>query len=162
MHLQTKGSPGHPPRDATDITTAEFNNIFSQLISELQARKYEAGLRRAEHFIICLDHATVHNEAAGLLPPGWQLLPQPAHSPDCNKPIEHVHGQMDEKMHSWLRELRASTGTPEPTPQQCMSQCRDFFRAVPTSSIAADIATLPATWQAIVAAGGAYVADALS
>jgi hypothetical protein len=109
-----------------------------------------------------LDHATVHNEAGGLLPPGWQLLPQPAHSPDCNKPIEHVHGQMDEKMHSWLLDWRATPGNGEPTPQQCVSQCRAFFEAVPTGSIAADIATLPATWQAIVAAGGAYVADALS
>ena len=97
MHLQTKGSPGHPPKAASDITTAEFNSIFSELVQELQDRKVDAGLRRKQHFIICLDHATVHNEAATLLPQGWQLLSHPPHSPECNKPIEHVHGQMDEK-----------------------------------------------------------------
>jgi hypothetical protein len=162
MHLQTKGSPGHPPRPASDITTAEFNSIFSELVQVLQDRKLEAGLRRTEHFIICLDHATVHNEAATLLPQGWQLLPHPPHSPECNKPIEHVHGQMDEKVHSWLLEWRDTHGDSNPTPQQCTDVCRDFFTALPTSKIAADISTLPDTWRAVVAVRGDYIAPRLS
>jgi len=162
LHLQTKGSPGHPPKDASDITTAEFNNIFSELVQELQDRKIEAGLKRNEHFIFCLDHATVHKEADTLLPPGWQLLPHPAHSPECNKPIEHVHGHMDVLMHKWLLEWREQVGRTNPTPQQCKQQCMDFFTALPADKIAADINTLPATWRAMVAARGDYIAPSLS
>lgn len=162
MHLQTKGGAGHPSKPASDITTAEFNDIFKELVQVLQTRKIAAGLGRTEHFIICLDHATVHSEAAGLLPRGWQLLPHPPHSPECNKPIEHVHGIMDEKMLSWLLEYRELHPNSNPTPQQCKDQCVDFFTALPTSSIAADINTLPQTWAAIVAAGGGYIARRLS
>lgn len=104
----------------------------------------------------------MHKEAPALLPPGWQLLPHPAHSPECNKPIEHVHGQMDQKMHKWLQDWRATRGNVDPTPQECKQQCIDFFTALPPSKIAADIDTLPATWQAIVTAGGGYIAPALS
>lgn len=131
-------------------------------MQELQDKKLAAGLGCREHFIICLDHATVHNEAATLLPPGWQLLPHPPHSPECNKPVEHVHGQMDEKMHSWLVDWRQLRGDVNPTPQECQDQCVAFFTALPTSRIAADIRTLPATWDAIIAAGGDYIAPRLS
>lgn len=131
-------------------------------MQELQDKKVAAGLKRTEHFIICLDHATVHNEAHTLLPPGWRLLPHPPHSPECNKPIEHVHGQMDGKMHSWLLEWRQMNGDVNPTPQHCKDQCIAFFTALPTSRIAADIRTLPDTWEAIVAAHGDYIAASLS
>ena len=128
----------------------------------LKSKKVEAGLKRTEGFIICLDNATVHHDARSLLPPGWDLLPQPPHSPECNKPIEHVHGQMDQLMHSWLVKWRDEKGRVNPSPQVCMQQCIDYFTALPTSQIAADISTLPATWQAIVAAGGAYIDADLS
>lgn len=128
----------------------------------LQDKKVAAGLKRTENFIICIDQATVHNEAHTLLPRGWQLLPHPAHSPECNKPIEHVHSQMDTKMHDWLLEWRQSSGNRHPTPQQCRDQCIAFFTALPASRIEADIKTLPDTWEAIVAAGGDYIAPGLS
>ena len=111
----------------------------------------------------------MHNDAKSLLPPGWQLLPpgwqllpHPAHSPECNKPIEHVHGHMDQLMHSWLVKWREEKGQVNPKPEECMQACKDFFFGLPTSKIAADISTLPATWQAIVAAGGGYIEPKLS
>ena len=162
MHLQTKGGPGHPSKPASDITTAEFNDIFRELVQVLQNRKIEAGLTRTQGFIICLDHATVHSDAESLLPPGWKLLPHPPHSPECNKPIEHVHSQMDEKMHSWLLEWRELHPGTNPTPQECKQQCEAFLTALPASRIAADINTLPDTWEAITAAGGGYIAPSLS
>jgi hypothetical protein len=69
---------------------------------------------------------------------------------------------MDEKMHSWLLEWRQLQPDSNPTPQQCKDQCAAFFTALPASRIAADINTLPATWEAIVAAGGGYIAPRLS
>jgi hypothetical protein len=140
----------------------EFNHIFRELVQVLKNRKIDAGLKRSEGFILCIDGASVHNEAHNLLPRGWQLLPHPAHSPECNKPIEHVHSQMDEKMHSWLLQWRESHPNTNPTPQQCKDQCVAFFTALPADKIEADINTLPDTWEAIVAARGDYIAPRLS
>jgi hypothetical protein len=162
LHLQTVGSPGHPAHAAKDITAAEFNDIFKALIAELQDRKAEAGLRRSEGFLICLDHATVHKDAASLLPPRWQLLPHPAHSPECNKPVEHVHGIIDAHMKHWLVQFRQQQPGANPTPAQCKTQLTNFFHAIPTASIAADVSTLPDTWGEIVKQGGDHIADQFS
>lgn len=140
----------------------EFNLLLADLKAVLLSRRQEAGLRRNEQFIICLDHATVHHQAEQVLGPGWQLLPHPPHSPDCNKPIEHVHGQLDAKMKQWLVSLRQNPAGVEPTVEQCKSQLVGFFNAIPTASLAADIATLPATWQEIVHNGGDYISGSLS
>ena len=141
---------------------AEFNNILTELKNVLSNRRQEAGLHHYEQYILCLDHATAHSQAAQILGHGWQLLPHPAHSPDCNKPIEHVHGQLDAKMKSWLVELRQQQPNAHPTPQQCKDQLRAFFNSLTPASINADVATLPATWQAIVNNDGGYVAGKLS
>lgn len=140
----------------------EFNLLLQDLKAVLQSRRLEAGLRRGEQYVICLDHATVHNQALQILGPGWQLLPHPAHSPDCNKPIEHVHGQLDAKMKKWLVSLREQQPGINPSVDQCMAQLVDYFNAIPAASIAADVATLPATWQEIVNQGGSYICNRLS
>lgn len=140
----------------------EFKDLLKNLKTELQARKEDAGLRRRDQFIIVLDHATVHNQAAQILGPGWVVLPHPPHSPDCNKPIEHVHGQLDAKMKQWLVSIREQQPGVDPSVDQCKGQLVNFFSAIPTASIAADIDTLPDTWQEIVNQGGDYICDRLS
>jgi hypothetical protein len=162
MHLQTQGSPGHPPKAAKDITIEEFEVIFQALLDELQGREAEAGLSRNEHFIICYDNATAHKTAHNRLPPGWERLPQPAHSPECNKPIEHVHGQMDQQMHSWLAQWRLDHGDEQPTPTLCKDMCKEIFLGLSAESISRDVDTLPLTWQAVVAAGGDHIPPAVS
>lgn len=157
LHLQT--TTGKP---ASDITMVEFNELLADLKRVLESKRREARLRVGEQFILCLDHATAHNQATQILGQGWQLLPHPAHSPDCNKPIEHVHGQLDAKMKQWLVEIREATPNFNPTPQQCMAQATAYFNAIPTASIAADVATLPDTWQEIVNNAGEYICDRLS
>jgi hypothetical protein len=136
--------------------------MLQDLKAVLQSRRLEAGLRRNEQFILCLDHATVHNQATQILGQGWQLLPHPPHSPDCNKPIEHIHGQLDKKMKQWLVSLREQQPSVNPTVEQCQTQLLNYFNAIPTASIAADIATLPDTWQAIVNENGGYIHPNLS
>jgi hypothetical protein len=136
----------------------EFNDILPGLVGVLQSRRIEAGLKRTEQFVICIDHASEHAEAQQCLPPGWQLLPHPAHSPDCNKPIEHVHGQLDDLMHHWLVEWRRLHPAGNPTPDECKAQCLAFFNAISTASLEADIASLPSTWQEIIRVGGEYTA----
>jgi hypothetical protein len=140
----------------------EFNILLQDLKTELQTKRAEAGLRRNEQFIIVMDQATVHHQAPQVLGAGWQLLPHPPHSPDCNKPIEHVHGQLDAKMKQWLVNLREQQPGVDPTVEQCKAQLVNFFNSIPTASIAADIATLPKTWQEIVNQGGGYIRGSLS
>lgn len=140
----------------------EFNDVLRQLKRVLKDRKQEAGLKRNEQWILCLDHATVHNQADAVLGHNMQLLPHAVHSPDCNKPIEHVHGQLDAKMKQWLVEWRRPHPNGNPTPEQCKDQLLEYFNAIPAESIAADVATLPDTWQAIVDEQGGFISSRLS
>jgi hypothetical protein len=87
---------------------------------------------------------------------------QAAHSPDTNKPIEHVHAQLDSHMHRWLRCQRTQHAGTRITVAACMQELERAFAALPTSSIAADVATLPETWKAIVDNEGGYVAGRFS
>ena len=128
----------------------------------LESRRLASGLRRGEQFIICIDHATAHNQAAQILGPGWQLLPHPPHSPDCNKPIEHVHAQVDDKMKRWLKQRRAEVPRRKIAVQEAMDECTRVFKNIPQASITRDVASLPKTWQAIVDNHGGFVPNDLS
>lgn len=143
---------------AQDITKLEFRRFLSELVDELQDKKRAAELGRREGFILSIDNATVHLGADGLLPAGWEVLPHPAYSPDCNKPIEHVHGQLDDLMHKWLLQWRRLHAGGNPTPAECKAQCLAYFNALSPASLAADINTLPETWQEIINVGGSYTA----
>ena len=141
---------------------AEFNNILTELKNVLSNRRQEAGLHHYEQYILCLDHATAHSQAAQILGHGWQLLPHPAHSPDCNKPIEHVHAQVDDKMKRWLKQRRAEVPRRKIAVQEAMDECTRVFKNIPQASIARDVASLPQTWQAIVNNHGGFVPNDLS
>ena len=141
---------------------AEFNNILTELKNVLSNRRQEAGLHHYEQYILCLDHATAHSQAAQILGHGWQLLPHPAHSPDCNKPIEHVHAQVDDKMKRWLKQRRAEVPRRKIAVQEAMDECTRVFKNIPQASIARDVASLPKTWQAIVDNHGGFVPNDLS
>jgi hypothetical protein len=54
---------------------------------------------------------------ASLLPRGRQLLPYPTQSLECSRPTEHVHSQMDQKIHSWLLLWWQLHPNANPTPQ---------------------------------------------
>jgi hypothetical protein len=140
----------------------EFKDVLTELKVVLEAKKQEAGLRRNEQWILCLDHARAHNQAAAVLGSGMQLLPHPPHSPDCNKPVEHIHGQLDAMMKTWLSEWREQQPTAHPTPQLCKDTLVNFFKSISTQSIADDVATLPDTWQAIVDELGGFISSRLS
>jgi hypothetical protein len=156
-HLQTtKGNP------ATGITKAEFGNFVAKVLDVLDARRAEAGLRRGEQFILCWDNAAVHKDAAAVVGDRAQRWPQPAHSPDMNKPIEHVHGILDAHMHKWLAHMRATQADTRLTPDMCKAELLRAFNALPTTSIKADVQSLADTWQAIIAASGDYVSAELS
>jgi hypothetical protein len=147
---------------ALDITMQEANDIVKQLLQELSRRNLELGMKRTDKFWICYDKATVHNQVQQILGTQAKVWPQPAKSPECNKPIEHVHGWIDADMHKWLRRVRRQEAGHRITPEECKAQCTELFKKIPASTIAADVDTLPDTWQAIIDAGGGHIAADLS
>jgi hypothetical protein len=60
---------------ASDITIQEFNELLADLKAVLESRRLASGLRRGEQFIICIDHATAHNQAADFGPRLAALAP---------------------------------------------------------------------------------------
>lgn len=148
--------------DAVGITEQEANHIVRELLKELSAAKIAAGFKRQDKFYICYDHATVHNGVADILKKKAEVWPQPTHSPDCNKPIEHVHAQVDTGMKKWLREQRTEHPHAKITVQAAKDECNRVFHSISTKSIATDVATLPKTWQAIVDSHGGFVPKDLS
>ena len=148
--------------DALGITIQEANHIVKKLLEALSAAKTKHSIKRTEKFYICYDGASVHNQIASVLGTRALVWPQPSHSPDCNKPIEHVHGQLDEMMKEWLKQRRAAVPHRKITVDEAMAECTRLFHSISQASIASDVASLPATWQAIVDCHGGFVPDALS
>jgi hypothetical protein len=147
---------------ALGITQQEADHIVSKLLQALSAAKAQHGFKRTDRFYICYDHASVHNNIAAVLGNRAHIWPQPPHSPDCNKPIEHAHAQVDDGMKRWLRQRRAERPRRVIAVDEAMAECTRRFKGVSQASIAADVASLPATWQAIVANHGGFVPNALS
>jgi hypothetical protein len=157
VHLQkTTGE------EALGITGQEADHIVSKLLQELSAAKAQHGFKRTDKFYICYDHASVHNNIAAVLGTRAHIWPQPSHSPDCNKPIEHVHAQVDAGMKRWLRQRRAEIPRRRITVEEAKAECIRRFKSIPQASIADDVASLPDTWQAIVDNSGGFVPNALS
>lgn len=140
----------------------EANDIVKELLAVLSDKKIELGLKRTDKFWLCFDHASVHNEVVQVVGNKVNIWPQPAHSPDCNKPIEHVHAQVDAGAHAWLLEQRQQDPTHRITVEECKAQVQQVFYSIPTSSIRADVKSLPSTWDAIIANHGGFVAGKLS
>jgi hypothetical protein len=139
----------------------EFDVILQALMDELLPRAAEAGLAADETFIIVLDNGPVHTHAEAICGVDMEVLPHPAHSPDCNKPVEHTHSFVDMMMKDWLVQWREQHPAGNPTVAQCKHECEQVFRSITAESIEADIMSLPETWQAIVDRQGGWLPDAL-
>jgi hypothetical protein len=140
----------------------EANHIVKKLLEALSAAKAQHGFKRTDKFYICYDNATVHNQLAGVLGSRALVWPQPSHSPDCNKPIEHAHAQVDAGMKQWLKQRRAQMPRGRIPVEEAKAECTRVFHSISQASIASDVASLPETWQAIVDHHGGFVPDALS
>jgi hypothetical protein len=157
LNLQTTTN-----KEAKDITMQEVNDIVKELLAVLSDKKAELGMKRTDKFWICLDKATVHNEVVQVVGTKAKLWPQPPHSPDCNKPIEHVHAQVDAGVHAWLLDTRQHHPSHTITVEESKAKVEEVFYSMPTSSIKADVESLPSTWEAIIANHGGFVASKLS
>lgn len=140
----------------------EANHIVKQLLSEMSQAKIRAGIPRTEKFYICYDHASVHSEIAQVLGHRALIWPQPSHSPECNKPIEHIHSQVDENEKGWLKRKRAEQPRGAIAVEVAKAECTRFFKGISLESIQRDVHSLPATWDAIIASRGGFIPSAVS
>ena len=148
--MQTKDG-----KKAQGITSAEFTEIMTKLKGILDATENMRKLKRGERWLYSYDNDKVHMGAdltdAGIQPSDRFDLP--ACSSDMHKAVEHIHGWLQMKMQDWLERQEEQRLTVEACKQELQ---RLFFEVLQASSIAADVATLKATYQAIVDAQGGY------
>ena len=71
----------------------------------------------------------------------------PAHSPDFNKPVEHIFNQIKTKL---LNKLYHEYDTPL-TPERARELVLDAFESITTESIQRDIESLTDTWKIVAA-----------
>lgn len=74
----------------------------------------------------------------------------PAHSPDFNKPVEHIFNQIKTKL---LNKLYHEYDTPL-TPERARELVLDAFDSITKESIQLDIASLTDTWRIVAADAG--------
>lgn len=73
-------------------------------------------------------------------------------SPDLHKVVEHVHAYLDQALQAWRRSLWPE----KPTDVQCKEKLEQLFYAIKARSIADDVDSLPATYQAVIDDAGLY------
>lgn len=135
--------------------------MMRELLKELRARRDEAGLQRGELWSVVFDNASIHAEFAELCAGQVVVHPIAPHSPDFNKPIEHVWGQMEASKAAWIEQQRGQQAPAAITPAAFREAVRGFFNNITRESIAADVASLPDTYAAVQAAAGGYPPAAL-
>ena len=153
--LQTKRTG----EDAKSVTEREFNDMLKELVKLLEEKKKDAGLQAQDKFYLCYDNASVHESARKVLGTKWLRWEHPAKSPECNKPVEHIHAVLDAHMHKWVREQLRQNPTHRLSPEECLAENSKVFHALPVNSIYKDVMSLPDTWNAIVAAKGGHIAS---
>lgn len=127
--------------------------MLPKIRAELQAKAAAARLPAATEWRFSYDNAKPHNKAQQALPPGSRL-DLPALSPDMHKVVEHVHPRMAAEMLRWLRQRGGKAEVAE-----CEQELRAVFARVATAdAVDRDVASLPGTYQAIIAAGGEFPA----
>lgn len=147
LHLQTQGG-----KVAKGVTAAEFVDLMKDLVGQLQ-RYTPSPLRASEHWLISYDNAGAHTEAEHKVP-GLNRQTLPPKSPDMHKVVEHVHAWLTEKMQQWLRAQQTNKVTSE----DAQAELKRLFKSYPTDSLRRNVASLPETYKAIIAAGGAFPA----
>jgi len=148
--LQTKD--GYP---AQSITSAEFTQVMEKIKAALQNPDNSSRLSRTQKWRFSYDNDKVHIGAdlssVGILEKDRFALP-PCSS-DMHKTVEHVHAWLQAHMQKWLETVEQEKLTPE----MCQEQLKHiFYQQLKPSSIAADVASLKDTYQAIIAADGGY------
>ena len=130
--------------------------MLERLLGVMESKRYEHREMRNEKWYLSFDATSVHGDVAKVAGDRALIWPMPPHSPDCNKPIEHIHAQMDQWAHKLVRELQARVPPGRLTSPEAQEQAATHFYSLSADAITDDIMSLVATWNAIIAHDGGY------
>lgn len=129
---------------------------MGDLKATMDTPQMEQLLPRGEKWLYSWDNDKIH-KGADLTEVGIEeqdRFPLPELSSDMHKVVEHCHAWLDARMQVWLE---AHEHTPL-TPQQCQDELKRLFYAeLPAEALKKDVASLKATYQAVIDAEGGYV-----
>lgn len=114
-------------------------------------------LARGEQWLYSWDNDKIH-KGADLVKVGFKEKDRfylPELSSDMHKVVEHVHGWLQREMQRWLMTQEKRTLTIA----NCQQQLEHlFYNVLKKESIQKDVLSLADTYEAVVLAGGHYVA----
>lgn len=135
--------------------------MMREVLKVLREKRGAARLAPHEDWSVVYDNASIHKNFPAIIAGHAVWHPIAPHSPDCNKPIEHVWGQMEAAKGAWVQQQQEQEPSVRVTAAAFRQAVQEMFFSISRESIAADVATLPATYDAVVAAGGGYPPAAL-
>jgi hypothetical protein len=122
----------------------------------MDSEEVSALLGRNEQWLYSWDNDKIHRganlEEVGIYEE--DRFPLPELSSDMHKVVEHVHAWLDAEMQKWLEEKEGEKVTPEDAMGELV---RLFEEEYPLEAIQKDVASLPETYRAVVAARGGYI-----
>lgn len=138
-------------KDAKSTTQEEFEDNM-RLISAIAAAQQGPNGKPA---LFCYDNNTIQKNAvwANMDITHHQKVSIPTHSPDFNKPIEHVFNRIKQQLRD---RIYAHAGELEPAELQDWVVA--IFNGISVGSIAKDVASLKRTYRAVSTEKGEEVA----
>lgn len=150
--LQKKNKPNVKARSTTQ---EEFEDNMKILSSKAAQQLSTKGLEP----LFCYDNNRIQKGAE------WgrmgitrqQKVEIPTHSPDFNKPIEHVFNQIKEKLCEYIYDSHEVL-----TPELLQQWVVLIFQGISADSIARDVSSLEQTYLAVSADKGQLISDGYS
>ena len=134
----------------------EFEDIMGQLKTTMDSPRMAQLLRRREQWLYSWDNDKIH-QGADLTKVGITAADRfelPELSSDMHKVVEHVHAWLQLKMQEWLEGKEEA----KITAQDCKDELtRLFEQELTAESIKRDVASLKATYQAVIDHRGGYI-----
>jgi hypothetical protein len=150
-NLQTKAG-----KEAQGVTSMEFVDIMGQLKATMDSPQMTQLLRRSEQWLYSWDNDKIHQGAVLTQVDITEAdrFELPELSSDMHKVVEHVHAWLQAGMQQWLEERDDAKVTVE----ECKAELRRLFEQPEREEgIMSDVASLKATYQAVIDRKGGYI-----
>lgn len=152
-HLQTK--KGEVVRSLSSMEFEDITKEFKTIMDSPEIAQYKS---RDEQWQYSLDNDKIH-QGADLEKVGFRdgdRYPLPPLSSDMHNVIENVHAWLQQEMEKWIE----AQGDAPFQVEECKKELtRLFIDVYQHSSIQANVLSSRETYEAIVLAGGGYVAN---
>lgn len=146
---------GDAERARLHTAEGEMRSAEQQVAAAQAALAAHLRLPRARP-VYCFDNDSIHRAARK----PYKCVPQPPYSPDFNKVAEHTLAILSQQMSKKItNDVRANPNGKPPGIKYYKKYLLTCFNKLKPSSFARDVNSLPATWAAVLQAGGGWPAD---